>query len=94
MMNALTQHWGKAMKLGFLGASSQHLSGDSRSFESPSTNVLILMSNSSSRLGALAGQWDLPDPDALKALLQSDPEAAQRFYKSSLLSSEQESSGD
>jgi Uncharacterized conserved protein len=52
------------------------------------------VSNSSSRLGALSGQWDIPDPDTLKARLQPEPEVEQRFYGSSLLASEQESSGD
>ena len=50
------------------------------------------MSNSSLRLGALAGQWDVPDPDTLKAFLQPEPEVAQRFYDDRLFSSGQESS--
>ncbi|MFB6230649.1 MAG: hypothetical protein ABEL04_05775 [Salinibacter sp.] len=50
------------------------------------------MSDSSTRLGALAGQWDVPDPDELKARLQPEPEATHRFYESRLLSSEQEAS--
>lgn len=58
------------------------------------TDSLILMSNSPSRLGALAGQWDVPDPNTLKARLQPEPEVEQRFYDSSLLASEQESSED
>ena len=66
----------------------------SRSFESPPTNVPILMSNPSTRLGALAGQWDVPDPDALKTLLRPESEIEKRFYDSRLLASEQESSGD
>lgn len=45
------------------------------------------MSDSSTRLGALVGQWEVPDPDTLKALLQPEPEIGQRFYESSLLSS-------
>jgi uncharacterized protein YegP (UPF0339 family) len=52
------------------------------------------MSNPSTRLGALAGQWDVPDPDALKTLLRPESEIEKRFYDSRLLASEQESSGD
>lgn len=52
------------------------------------------MSDSSTRLGALAGQWDVPDPDDLKTLLQPEPEVAQHFYESSLVSPEQESPED
>ena len=52
------------------------------------------MSNSSSRLGALAGQWDVPNPNALKMLLQPEPEVEQRFYESSLPSSDREPSRD
>lgn len=52
------------------------------------------MSDASTRLGALAGQWDVPDPEELKARLQPEPEVAQHFYESSLVSPEQESSED
>lgn len=52
----------------------------------------IPMSHSSTRLGALAGQWDVPVPDDLKARLQPEPEVAQRFYESSLLASASEPS--
>jgi len=51
------------------------------------------MSDSSSRLGALVGQWDVPDPDELTARLQPEPDVAHRFYERSLLSSEDESLG-
>jgi uncharacterized protein YegP (UPF0339 family) len=52
------------------------------------------MSNSSSRLGALVGQWEVPAPDTLKARLQPEPEVEQRFYDSSFLASNPESSED
>jgi hypothetical protein len=46
------------------------------------------MRDSSIRLGALAGQWDVPDPDELTARLQPEPDVAHRFYERSILSSE------
>jgi hypothetical protein len=52
------------------------------------------MRDSSIRLGALAGQWDVPDPDELTARLQPEPDVAHRFYENCLLSSEHESPGD
>ena len=45
------------------------------------------MSDSSTRLGALSGQWDVPDPDELKARLQPEPEVARRFDDDRLRSS-------
>lgn len=50
------------------------------------------MSDSSTRLGTLAGQWEVPDPDELKMRLQPEPDVEQRFYESSLLSTERNSS--
>jgi len=52
------------------------------------------MRDSSTRLGALAGQWDVPGPDDVKARLQPEPEVVDRFYGSGLLSSEREFSED
>lgn len=52
------------------------------------------MSDSSSRLGALIGQWDVPGPDDLKARLQPEPKVVQHFYESRFVSPEQESSED
>ena len=52
------------------------------------------MSDSATRLGALAGQWDVPGPDELTARLQPEPEVAHRFYGSGLLSSERGFSED
>ena len=46
------------------------------------------MHDSSTRLGALFGQWDVPDPEDLKARLQPEPDVAHRFYESSILASE------
>ena len=94
MTDALTQHRRKDVELRFWGHPLSVHPGASRSFESPPTNVPILMSNPSTRLGALAGQWDVPDPDALKTLLRPEAEIEKRFYDSRLLASEQESSGD
>lgn len=36
------------------------------------------------RLGALAGQWNVPDPEKLKAALRPDRETERRFYESDL----------
>jgi len=94
VMNALTHSWKEAVEIGFRGASFQIRLGASRSFESSPRNVPILMSNSSSRLGALVGQWEVPAPDTLKARLQPEPEVEQRFYDSSFLASNPESSED
>lgn len=52
------------------------------------------MSDSLTRLGALAGQWDVPDPDGLTMLLQPEPEVERSFYESGPLSSERESLED
>jgi len=52
------------------------------------------MRDSSTRLGALAGQWDVPEPEELKTRLQPEPDVVCRFYGSGLLSSEREFSED
>jgi uncharacterized protein YegP (UPF0339 family) len=53
------------------------------------------MSDSSTRLGALSGKWDLPGPDTLKTLLEPEPGVTGDFYESSLpTSSGDMSSGD
>jgi len=51
------------------------------------------MRDSSTRLGALFEQWDVPDPEDLKERLQPESDVAHRFYERSLLSSEDESLG-
>jgi len=52
------------------------------------------MRDSSPRLGALVGQWDVPGPDDVKARLQLEPDVVYRLYRSGLLSSEREFSED
>ena len=52
------------------------------------------MRDSSPRLGALAGQWDVPDSADLKARLRPEPDVAHRFHERSLLSSGRDSSGE
>jgi len=52
------------------------------------------MRDSSTRLAALVGQWNVPDPDELTARLQPEPDVVDRFYGSGLLSSEREFSED
>ncbi|WP_181149457.1 DUF1508 domain-containing protein [Salinibacter sp. 10B] len=42
------------------------------------------MSDSSTRLGALAEKWDVPGPDKLKTLLEPEPSVTDDFYESSL----------
>jgi hypothetical protein len=50
------------------------------------------MSDSATRLGALADQWDVPDPEDLKARLQPESDVADRFYESGLLASGKDAS--
>jgi len=47
----------------------------------PRTNLPISISDSTTRLAALVGLWDVPDPDELAARLQSEPDVAHRFYE-------------
>lgn len=42
------------------------------------------MSKSPTRLGALAGKWEVPSPTDLKKILQPETEVERRFYESNL----------
>lgn len=42
------------------------------------------MSDSSKRLGALSGKWNVPGPDKLKTLLEPESDVVNEFYESSL----------
>lgn len=52
------------------------------------------MSKSPTRLGALAGKWEVPGPTDLKKILQPEPEVERRFYESSLPLPSKESSSE
>jgi uncharacterized protein YegP (UPF0339 family) len=52
------------------------------------------MSDSSTRLGALSGKWNVPGPDKLKTLLEPEPDVADDFYESSLPTSVGDGSGE
>ena len=39
---------------------------------------------STNRLGALEGKWNVPSPDTLKVLLQPEPDVESSFYESNL----------